>query len=266
MPPIALITDFGLQDAYVGIMKGVIAAIAPPVRCLDITHMVPPQNLRVAQFHLMAAVPYLPPGTVYLVVVDPGVGSDRHAIAVRFPDGTIVCPDNGVLTGLLGRYSPAQLQAVTLTQPAYWLVSPDSESAQTSATFHGRDIFAPVAAHLALGTPLEQVGDPIALTSLVQKPELSLPKQASSGVIQHIDHFGNLISTISAAAVQDRWSAVIGHRTIPSGKTYSSVAAGELVALIGSHGWIEIAANGGRASDLLQGTIGQHIAIITPKA
>ncbi|MGB3613000.1 MAG: SAM-dependent chlorinase/fluorinase [Elainellaceae cyanobacterium] len=270
MTPIALITDFGLQDAYVGIMKGVIMAIAPTVSCLDLTHMVPPQDIRAAQFHLITAYPYLPSGTVYLIVVDPGVGSDRRAIAVRFPWGTVVCPDNGILTGLLGRHPSEQLQAVTLTQPAYWRSHHGTAVPQVSATFHGRDIFAPVAAHLARGTPLMQVGTPTLVSSLVQLPDLLLPEQATSGVIQYIDHFGNLISTIPAAAAHDSWVAVIGDgpvgpargpRAIPSGKTYSSVAPGQLVALVGSHGWIEIAAHGGRASDMLQGTIGQPVAI-----
>ncbi|MEO0407833.1 MAG: SAM-dependent chlorinase/fluorinase [Cyanobacteria bacterium P01_A01_bin.135] len=268
MPPVALITDFGLQDTYVGVMKGVMTAIAPQLTYLDLTHSVSPQDIHAAQFHLLTAYPYLPAGTVYLVVVDPGVGSDRRAVAVQFPFGTVVCPDNGILTGLLHRYSSDRLKAVTLTRPAYWR---QSAPASISATFHGRDIFAPVAAHLAVGVPLATVGDPIAPAQLIQRPDLVIPTSASRGVIQHIDHFGNLISTITAQvveAISSPWQVLVGsasdvlsHGPIPCGSRYSSVPAGQLVALVGSHGWVEVAANGASARNVLGATVGTQIAL-----
>ncbi len=259
MPPITLITDFGTQDAYVGIMKGVIAAIAPQVPCIDLTHAVPPQSIQAAHFHLLTAYPYFPLDTVYLVVVDPGVGGDRRAVAVQFPQGTVVCPDNGLLTGLLHRHPQDSIEAVELSDPDCW------RSPQPSATFHGRDIFAPVAARLAAGMPLAQVGHPISPTSLVQRRGL-LPERGPQGVIQHIDRFGNLISTLPAAIVEA--GAVgpgavlqIGDRRIPFGATYSSALPGQLIAIVGSHGWVEVAANGARASDILRAEVGQAVAI-----
>ncbi|MGF1535766.1 MAG: S-adenosyl-l-methionine hydroxide adenosyltransferase family protein [Elainellaceae cyanobacterium] len=255
MPPIALLTDFGTQDAYVGVMKGVIAAIAPQVTCIDLTHAVPPQDIRAAQFHLLTAYPYFPSGTIFLVVVDPGVGSDRRAVAVQFPQCVVVCPDNGLLTALLGRHPEEAVEAVELTNPAYW------RAPAPSLTFHGRDIFAPVAAHIASGEPLVRLGQPISPASLVQRPDLRLPQQATSGVIQHVDRFGNLISTISAAAAKPGQVVQMGDRRISIGKTYSSAAPGALIALIGSHGWVEVAANGARASDVLQVEVGQPISL-----
>ncbi|MGF1516147.1 MAG: S-adenosyl-l-methionine hydroxide adenosyltransferase family protein [Elainellaceae cyanobacterium] len=255
MPPIALLTDFGTQDAYVGVMKGVIAAIAPQVICIDLTHAVPPQDILVAQFHLMTAYPYFPAGTIYLVVVDPGVGGDRRAVAVQFPWGTVVCPDNGLLTGLLSHHGPASLHAVALVHAAYW------RTPTPSGTFHGRDIFAPVAARLALGTALNQVGQSISPASLVQPPELRPVSPGQDGVIQHIDRFGNLISNIAAADAEQARFAQIGDRRIPFGTSYSSAAPGQLVALVGSHGWVEVAANGRSASEVLQARVGQFIKV-----
>jgi S-adenosylmethionine hydrolase len=134
--PIALITDFGLQDSYVGVMKGVIATLSPTTQLIDLTHSLPPQDLYAARFTLLSAYPYLPPGTVYLVVVDPGVGTNRRAVAVQTTQGILVGPDNGVLSGVLE--SDPAVNAVELTNPDYWRQS----SSQPSPTFHGRDIFA----------------------------------------------------------------------------------------------------------------------------
>ncbi|MEC4806831.1 MAG: SAM-dependent chlorinase/fluorinase [Jaaginema sp. PMC 1079.18] len=244
--PIALLSDFGLSDVYVGVMKGAIAQIASDIRVIDLTHQIPPQNRLAARFCLLNAYRYFPPGTIFVAVVDPGVGSDRQGIAIQCDFGYLVGPDNGIFSGILAQ-SPA-ISAVTLSNAAYWRTS------EPSTTFHGRDIFAPVGAYLAAGVPLSQIGNPLNPADLV---ELSLPPPQKGdreilGHIQYIDYFGNCITTIPRSWVQDRhWFVRVGDREIPGSLTYSSVSPGELVALAGSHGWVEIAANCGSARSQL---------------
>jgi S-adenosyl-L-methionine hydrolase (adenosine-forming) len=259
---ITLLSDFGCKDAYVAVMKGVIAAIAPQATICDVTHDVPPQDILAARFNLMMAYPYFPTGTVHLAVVDPGVGSRRRAVAVQCAAGVLVGPDNGLFSGILQQTPP--LAAVSLTQSAYW------RTARPSNTFHGRDIFAPVAAHLANGVSLDALGDRIDPTTLVQpdlKPFIQFlePSQSSAnlardsaltlcaGSIQYIDGFGNLISNIPYQALpQTPWQVTLKtpfkDHQLSSIKTYSDMVAGEPSALVGSHGWIEIACNGSSAA------------------
>ena len=144
MTILTLSTDFGTEDEYVGVMKGVILSIAPEVRLVDLSHQIPPQDVRRAAFLLMNAVPYFPPDTVHLAVVDPGVGTERRPLAVRTPAGTFVGPDNGLFSWVLARVP--EWGAVEIREPAYRLPL-------VSSTFHGRDIFAPAAAYLAAGVP-----------------------------------------------------------------------------------------------------------------
>jgi S-adenosyl-L-methionine hydrolase (adenosine-forming) len=239
---VTLLTDFGLNDVYVGVMKGVIAQINPKLTVIDLTHQIPPQNIQSAQFNLLNAYPYFPAGTVHVAVVDPGVGGARRSIALELSDGFLVGPDNGIFTGLLTQRSV--VQSVELTNTDYWRVS------QPSNTFHGRDIFAAVAAHLASGVPLLNLGTPIDPASLVQLPLATCTPMATgfNGNIQYIDRFGNAITNIPGDYVQGKsWSVTIGKRTIPGYRTYSEVAPGQPLALIGSHGWVEIAINGGDA-------------------
>ena len=266
---ITLLSDFGCKDAYVAVMKGVIAAIAPQATTCDLTHEVPPQNILAARFNLMMAAPYFPVGTIHLAVVDPGVGSTRRAVAIKHAAGCLVGPDNGLFSGILQQMPP--LAAVTLTNSTYW------RSAQPSSTFHGRDIFAPVAAHLANGVQLEALGDRIDPNTLV-KPALTpftqflQPSQYVSnrainfdlhteqplciGSIQYIDGFGNLISNIPYQALPEiPWQVTLktplkSYR-LSSIKTYSDAVAGTLSALVGSHGWVEIACSGGSAVTVL---------------
>lgn len=254
---ITLLTDFGLQDSYVAVMKGVIAGINPEIPVIDLTHQIPPQAIALARFHLLTAFPYFPPGTVHVGVVDPGVGSQRRAIAVELAEGSVlVGPDNGVFGGVIQQY-PVKT-AVTLTNPAYWRV------AEPSATFHGRDIFAPVAAHLASGVPLAALGEPIAAQRLI---DLDLPGwQATptgvTGVVQAIDQFGNLITNIPAIALQGQsWQVLWRDQIIPRATTYSDVPPGCLVALIGSHGWLEIACHRGNAAQQLKAVWGDPITV-----
>jgi S-adenosylmethionine hydrolase len=243
---LTLLTDFGLSDVYVGVMKGVISQINPHLSVIDLTHQIPPQNIMAARFCLMNAYRYFPDGTVHLGVVDPGVGSTRRAIAVEFATGFLVGPDNGIFSGVLSQ-NPA-LAAVELTNSDYWRFG------QSSATFHGRDIFAPVAAHLASRVALDDLGSAIDITSLVKLeiPNSTVTDTSIQGCIQYIDGFGNLITNILGDDVVDkRWIVVAGGIEIPAGKTYSAQPQGSIVAFVGSHGWIEIAVNGGSARSQL---------------
>lgn len=242
IPLITLLTDFGLSDIYVGAMKGVIAQINPAIVAVDLTHQISPQNIRAAQFNLLNAYPYFPAGTIHVAVVDPGVGGSRRSIAIELNDGFLVGPDNGIFTGLLTQRSI--LQVVELTNTQYWRVS------HPSNTFHGRDIFAPVAAHLANGISLTELGNSIDPASLIQLPLATCTATSTgfTGSIQYIDRFGNVIINVPGEYVQDkRWSVMIGKRTVPGCRTYSDVSPGQPIALIGSHGWVEIAVSGGDA-------------------
>jgi S-adenosylmethionine hydrolase len=259
---LTLLTDFGLSDSFVGVMKGVIAGIAPTVQVIDLTHQIPAQNIALGRFALMTAVPYFPVGTVHVAVVDPSVGGDRRSVAIvighdsSHPLGFLVGPDNGLFSGVLSQY-PA-LAAVELTNPQYWRIP------EPSSTFHGRDIFAPVGAHLAQGVPLDQLGTAIAPDTLVQ---LNLPPCHSqgnmiTGCIQAMDHFGNLITNIPGNLLPSpRWSVRIGTLTVAGDRTYSNVPPGQLIALIGSHGYIEIAINHGNAEATLNLHLGNPIEV-----
>ena len=262
---ITLLSDFGLSDVYVGVMKGVIAQINPALTVVDLTHQIPPQNIAAARFSLMNAYPYFPTGTVHVAVVDPGVGSHRRGIALQLDSGFLVGPDNGLFSGVLNQ-NPV-VEAVELTNPKYW------RTLTPSTTFHGRDIFASAGAHLASGVPLEQLGEVIDPETLVQLaiPERTPTATGVAGCIQYVDHFGNLITNIPAADVQGKtWSVAVGDsptetlrdRIIPGSQTYSDRPLGEVVALVGSHGWVEIAVNGGSAQSELQMDWGTVVEVV----
>ncbi|MDY6937701.1 MAG: SAM-dependent chlorinase/fluorinase [Cyanobacteriota bacterium] len=243
---ITLLTDFGLSDIYVGVLKGTILKVDRTLAIVDLTHEVPPQNLHAARFCLMSAWEYFPSGTVHVAVVDPGVGSCRRAIAVEFAGGFLVGPDNGLFGGVLDR--AGAIAAVELTESRYWRTS------TPSATFHGRDIFASVGAYLATGVSLQDMGRTIDPQSLVQLPLVAATQHGKNvaGNIQYGDRFGNLVTNIPGEWVRGKaWSVQIGDRVISGVGTYSDGQPGELVALVGSHGWVEIAANGGSARKML---------------
>lgn len=256
---ITLLTDFGTSDEYVAVMKGAIAQIGLNLRIIDITHQIAPQNIAAARFCLMNAYPYFPEGTVHVAVVDPGVGGERRAIAVELTQGFLVAPDNGLLAGVLSQHQNSIISAVELTNSNYWLTF------QPSTTFHGRDIFAPAAAHLAKGVSLQKLGKEINPKSLVK---LDLPQCCEkngyiTGCIQHIDSFGNLVTNIPKNYVEgNNWDIEISRNIIKSGKTYSQVKEGELITIIGSHGWVEIAANSRNANLELGIEIGAEVKVI----
>ncbi|APB33456.1 hypothetical protein GlitD10_1136 [Gloeomargarita lithophora Alchichica-D10] len=259
MSPVVLLTDFGVQDHYVGVVKGVILSIHPQVQIIDLSHAIPPYTVVAAQFLLGQAIPYFPTGTVYVVIVDPGVGGPRRPIALKAQSGICVGPDNGVFTPVF-----PQLQTVVqLNNPKYW------RTPQPSPTFHGRDIFAPVAAHLSSGVALAQLGESIEPQTLVNCHPKPVVCTANSwrGHIQYIDHFGNLISTIPASAVSNHRMQQItwGEVTIPWGSYYGDVSCGDLVALVGSHGYVEIACHQGNAARVLGAKIGDVVNVIGEK-
>ena len=257
-PVVTLTTDFGQADAYVGTMKGVILGICPEATLVDICHEIRPQNVRQAAYVFSTAVPYFPsgPGTVHVVVVDPGVGSSRRPIAVLAERATYVAPDNGVLSLALA-WDPACL-AVHLTDSRYRL-------RETSATFHGRDIFAPAAAHLACGADPRDMGDQIPLSNLVT---LSLPEPSPltdgwwQGEVIHVDGGGNLVTSFRSqgpdaqAIVQIRAQQVVG-----ISQTFSDVESGKLVAYTGSSGHLEIAVRDGSAAARLHVDIGLPVLV-----
>jgi len=244
---ITLLTDFGDRDVYVGVMKGEIARINSQVKTIDLTHQIPPQNLLAARFAWANAYPYFPLETIHLAVVDPGVGSRRRSIAIELTNGYLVCPDNGICSGIVEL--DQIVMAVELTNSQYWRVP------NPSRTFHGRDILAPVAAHIANGVALSQLGEIIESDSLTKLylPTIQQNGEQITGFIQYIDRFGNLITNIPGELVKQKsWQIIINNITIDSGKTYSQVNLGENIAIVGSHGWIEIAVNGGNAQQKLQ--------------
>jgi S-adenosylmethionine hydrolase len=253
---ITLTTDFGLTDPYVGIMKGVIAGITPDARAIDLTHEVRPQDIRQASFLLSTAVPFFPAGAVHVVVVDPGVGSRRRALAAACQGQFFVAPDNGVLSHVFLHGTPAMVE---LTNRKYWLPT-------ISNTFHGRDIFAPVAAHLAAGVSLTELGaaidDPVRLdmTRPVRHEDGSI-----SGHVQYIDHFGNCMTDVPAAMLVDPVSFSVrvadGPGLGPVRSTYADVVPGAPLALIGSAAFVEIAVRGGSAAERLALHVGSAIRL-----
>ncbi len=257
-PVISLTTDLGLADSYVGIIKGVVLDICPEAALIDISHQVRPQAVRQASFLLATAVPYFPPGAVHLVVVDPGVGSPRKPIAVQTGRALYVAPDNGVLSMAL-RSDPPRLAVHIHATPSRVLLP------QISATFHGRDVFAPAAAHLAGGLDMHALGNPLPLSDLVTLPSLEPQHQSDGtwlGEVLHVDRFGNLITNVQ---MQDP----VSHLTVwASGveiaglsRTFSDVEPGQLLAYVGSSGYLEIAVREGNAADRLGLDIGDRIRI-----
>ncbi len=259
-PMLTLLTDFGSRDVYVSLMKGAIACINPGVTIVDLTHEIPPQDVAAARFCLMSAYSYFPQGTIHVAVVDPGVGSSRRAIALQLPRYLLVGPDNGLFSGVLSQEN-AILAAVELTNSAYWRTS------EPSNTFHGRDIFAPVGAHLANGVEIQHLGPAIDPQTLVKLdlPQCHSQNQEIVGCIQYLDRFGNLITNIPGREVRGKsWSVVAGDQAILGGETYSDAPLGKAVALIGSHGWVEIALNGGNAGGKLQLAVGARVRVTWP--
>jgi S-adenosylmethionine hydrolase len=255
MPIITLTTDFGLADGYVGTMQGVILSIAPSARLVDLSHQVPAQNVQAGAFVLYQAVPFFPTDTIHVVVVDPGVGSQRRALAVHTSQGVFVAPDNGVLSYVLA--STDVHEAVSLTNPAYQLP-------QVSTTFHGRDIFAPVAAHLANGILLTELGPrAINLVRLpMPEPEVT-PDSDLIAHVMHVDHFGNLILDVTDGDLGGEVTFELGGHEIEGvSRTFADVARGQLVAYVGSsRDHVEIAIRDGNVAQAMGLSVGAEVVI-----
>ena len=250
-----LITDFGLEDAYVGILKGVILSINPEVTIIDICHTIQPQNIPQAAFVLETAFRYFPIGTIHLVIVDPEVGTDRKAIILNTGQALFVAPDNGVLSNVFCDNS----EIVAVSNPRFWLDP-------VSSTFHGRDLFAPVAAHLSLGVPIAEFGEPISSPVIIPVPQ---PQHDLNGRlighIIHIDHFGNLITSIRARDLPRKEILIkVGTYRI-EGLSSSYAEGNDILALIESSGRLEIAMRNGSAARRLKSGVGDRI-IVTGKA
>ena len=248
---ITLTTDFGTRDAYVGAMKGVILGINPAATIVDISHEIEPQNIPQAAYVLESVYRYFPEGTIHLAVVDPGVGSDRRAIIVRTAGAFFVAPDNGVLSRVAGD----MLEAINITNPRFWLQP-------VSRTFHGRDIMAPVAAHLSLGTAPDEFGDTISSIVMLphHRPEIK-PDGSLIGHIVHADRFGNLVTDVKESDLpgKDIKIEVKGHTIRGLSSTY---AEGDgLLALIGSHGYLEIAVKNGSAAGFMGADTGNTVRV-----
>jgi S-adenosyl-L-methionine hydrolase (adenosine-forming) len=252
---ITLTTDFGERGGYVGVMKGVIYTLQPAALIVDLTHEVGPQRVREGAFLLHSAYRQFPPGTIHVAVVDPGVGTARRGLCLDVPGvGRFVGPDNGLFSYVLDAHP--ELVAREIANPA-WLRQP------VSRTFHGRDVFAPVAARLSRGEPIEGVGPAVAARELVRLDNL-WPAWAGRrdgarelvGEVVHVDRFGNLISNIPRDAFADLPPEslatveveVVGHRVCGIAETYGQAAPGDLIALFGSGGFLEVARVNGRAA------------------
>ena len=257
-PLITLLTDFGARDAYVASMKGVILSLNPHAVLVDLSHEVPPQDIRAGAFMLAEAAAYFPPGAIHLAVVDPGVGSRRRALAARCRGHYWVGPDNGLFHLIFSR--APDLAMVSLENPAYF-------RPRVSATFHGRDIFAPVAAHLSLGVDLDDFGPRLYDAVSLAFPEPIFGPEAIQGEIISVDRFGNLVSNIGAGDLTS-WSGdrdvrlKAGSLTIEGlARTYADAAPGEFLALAGSHGFVEIACALDNAARRLQAGVGLAVSI-----
>lgn len=315
IPPIVLTTDFGLTDAYVGVMKGVILNINPRATLIDLTHDIQPQNLAQASFVLGVNYPYFPPDTIHVAVVDPGVGTPRRALLLVTPEARFLAPDNGLLSHVLKGYRaaapdplkpapapeyesapapglvpvpvPPGLAAYRLTNPRYW-------RHPVSNTFHGRDVFAPAAAHLSRGISPQRLGLPVTRLLWQPPPEPAARGNALLGEVIYADRFGNLVTNISAGRLPaGRRNAApliveIGRRRISGlSRTFhdpaAAAAAGAgvdvdvdaagapdparpdapaLLALIGSNGYLELAVRDGSAAQTLGLGAGAPVRVV----
>ncbi|HEY3067641.1 MAG TPA: SAM-dependent chlorinase/fluorinase [Methylomirabilota bacterium] len=251
---ITLTTDFGLRDPYVAELKGTILGINPDVQLVDVSHDVDPHDITEAALTVEAAAPRFPPGTIHVAVVDPGVGTARRGLVVTAGGHVFVGPDNGLFTACFGR---AGWRAVELTAPEY-------RAAVVSRTFHGRDVFAPAAAHLSLGVDPARFGpgvdDPVRLTW----PDVRALPDAVAGTVLHVDRFGNLITSIHRDTVESLGAGVtvrVARRLLPLVGTYGDLPPGAPGALVGSRDRLEIAVREGSAAGLLGAGRGTSVMV-----
>lgn len=266
-PVIALMTDFGTSDIYVGVMKGVITSICPEANIVDLTHEISPQSVTMGAWALKNGHRYFPSGTIFVAVVDPDVGSERYPVAVRAGGFVFVAPNNGLLTHIIRMYP--QIEAVVITNPEYQL-------ATVSATFHGRDIFAPAAAHLAVGVPFESLGQQLSKLTELEIASAHIESHRAVGSVIHIDHFGNLITNIEPLTWDEHRRLKIGETIFPAQKArvtifdttirgvqraYYEARSGDLLAQVDSSGALEIAVYKGSAAAYIGASIGSEVML-----
>jgi S-adenosyl-L-methionine hydrolase (adenosine-forming) len=261
-PLIALLSDFGTTDHYVGTMKGVVLGICPEATLVDITHDIPPHDVRSAARQLAATYKYFPPGTVFLVVVDPGVGSARRGLAVETADHRFIAPDNGVLSAVLDE-TPAR-KVVELTERKF-------ARPTISRTFEGRDRFAPAAAWLARGAAITTMGRSVTAPVRLVWPAAVEHGDGLSGEVELVDRFGNLVTNLPREAVErlvrgGPIDLAVGGHPVPSlVTTYADVPAGMLCALFGSSDRLEIAVSSGSAAAALALGVGAPVRLARPR-
>lgn len=258
---ITLLTDFGLRDPYVAEMKAVILSINPSATIVDITHLVEPFNVRMGAFLLASAYRYFPKGSIHVGVVDPGVGGRRRPLLIKSRNYAFIGPDNGLLA------LAAKLDGV---EEAYEITNPRLMLPEVSKTFHGRDIFAPVAAHLSLGVEPSEVGERV---QSFKEPSFARPRLEGSrllGEVLYIDNFGNVVTNIAEELVKELGAKAGDELSIQVGecefrcrfvKYYSMGEPGELLSLVGSHGFLEISVNLGKASERVGARLGDLVAV-----
>lgn len=254
MPVITLLTDFGTADGYGAAMKGVIRSITPDVVLDDASHDIPPGDVLAAAWILGAYWQLYPRGSIHLIVVDPGVGTARRALAADIDGRIFVAPDNGVLTRVLADCRKEEARVIEITNGS---LSSDG----VSATFHGRDIFAPAAARLAAGAALDELGTVIHDPVLLQLPEPFRDGSSITGEVIHVDRYGNLVTNIPAKWVTPGAAVRVGSHALPVVRSYSDVPHGAPLALIGSRGLLEISVRDGDASFLLGRVRGSTLVV-----
>jgi S-adenosyl-L-methionine hydrolase (adenosine-forming) len=248
---ITLLTDFGTRDGYTGAMKGVISSIAPDAIIDDIAHDIDAGDVRAGAWALGAYWHRYPEGTVHIAVVDPGVGSARRALVARLDGRYVVAPDNGLITLALDDASDVAIREI----PA--------PSADAAPTFHGRDVFAPIAAHLAAGTAFDHLGSLINDPLVIVFPTNSHSESGIAGSVIHVDRFGNIVTSIRPDTPANAVIRV-ADVTIPIGRTYSDAEPGTLIAVTGSRGYLEISLRDGNASRALGMKLGDEVILDTP--
>jgi S-adenosylmethionine hydrolase len=257
-PLLTLTTDFGPGSVYVAALKGVLLGVNPRLRPVDLSHHIPPQDLRYTSFFLQAAVPYFPPGTLHVIVVDPGVGTERAILYVEVADQRLLVPDNGCWTALCGAGGQPD-RVLRVTERRYW-------RPQVSATFHGRDIFAPVAGHLSLGLDPAQLGPAADNWVRLERPAPVLEETRLAGEVVFIDPFGNLLTNVPGEAFL-RWGdrpvrVLVAAREVSRRvRTYGEAEPGALVALVSSMGTLEVAVSHGSAAALLGAAVGTPVEV-----
>ncbi len=260
MAAITLMTDFGAADHYVACMKGVILQRAPTAPIVDVTHLIQPFDVVHGAFVLRQIFEYFPQGSIHIAVVDPGVGSSRRILAARYSDQIVLAPDNGLLTFVHRDFILAELRSIENTR---------LYQAEVSRTFHGRDVFAPVAAQLWQGMPLDNVGPIVRELELlnIDRPK-TLQQGGIEGQVLYVDHFGNIVSNISGddlGMVKAPFERMVVHvgpiRVGHLRTTYSDVRPGEVLAVMGSTGMLEIAVNQGNAAAQLRAGPGTVVSV-----